>query len=58
MGKIVLAITAAGLVAACDADSAPTRPTQETKSTGTGISVSGSARFGVVYGPKAAVDRN
>lgn len=58
MGKIVLAITAAGLLVACDADSAPIRPTQETKSTGTGIRVSGSARFGVVYGPKKAIDRN
>jgi hypothetical protein len=58
MGKIVLAIIAANILVACDADGAPTRPTQETKSTGTGVTVSGSARFGVVYGPERAVDRN
>lgn len=41
-----------GLLASCGAGSAPTHPDQDTKSSGTGITVSGTARIGVVYGPK------
>ncbi len=57
MGKFVLVVIAAGFLTACGADSVPTRPAEEAKSSGTGITVSGSARVGVVYGPKGARDR-
>ncbi|MBL4767114.1 MAG: hypothetical protein JKY94_05280 [Rhodobacteraceae bacterium] len=52
MSRLVMAIIATGFLAACGADSVPTRPKEETKPSGTGITLSGSARVGVVYGPK------
>jgi hypothetical protein len=57
MSRFVLAIIVTGFLSACDGTHAPTRQAPETKSTGTGIKVSGSARFGVVHGPKGTVDR-
>ncbi|MBV1926391.1 MAG: hypothetical protein KUG62_04485 [Rhodobacteraceae bacterium] len=57
LGKLFLAVLITGFLTACDADSVPTQPNQETKSTGTGVTVTGSARVGVVYGPKGTPDR-
>lgn len=49
MNRLVIAIITFGVLAACEAGAPPTRPNEDVKSTGTGITLSGSARVGVVY---------
>ncbi|MFT4959182.1 MAG: hypothetical protein ACI92Z_000255 [Paracoccaceae bacterium] len=55
MSRLVLAFIATAILTACGADGIPQRPTENAaQPTGTGVSLSGSARVGVVYGPPGA----
>lgn len=50
MSRLILTILALGFLTACGADGAPVKPTPKSS----GITLSGSAQIGIVYGPKGA----
>lgn len=52
MNRFVMAIFTIVFLTACEAGAPPTRPNEDVKSTGTGITLSGDARIGVVYRSK------